>query len=108
MNSTLVTSSTCTPNWATTSFVTSTDGIADSSQILTPEGSLCSTTGTVWGEFISTKETTNSFSVQKPSHCCGSGRPCAKSEEHTSELQSLAYLVCRLLLEKKKFAQNMK
>src|SRR2546425_3008740 len=31
-----------------------------------------------------------------PDH--GSGR----SEEHTSELQSLAYLVCRLLLEKKK------
>src|SRR2546425_9033715 len=32
------------------------------------------------------------------------GRPeeeC-RSEEHTSELQSLAYLVCRLLLEKKK------
>src|SRR5687767_15700436 len=28
-----------------------------------------------------------------------------RSEEHTSELQSLAYLVCRLLLEKKK---NMK
>src|SRR5687767_15493301 len=25
-----------------------------------------------------------------------------RSEEHTSELQSLAYLVCRLLLEKKK------
>src|SRR2546425_5372588 len=30
----------------------------------------------------------------------------ARSEEHTSELQSLAYLVCRLLLEKKK--KNMK
>src|SRR2546425_6541418 len=30
-------------------------------------------------------------------------RPAAdkRSEEHTSELQSLAYLVCRLLLEKK-------
>src|SRR2546423_9265722 len=28
--------------------------------------------------------------------------PSARSEEHTSELQSLAYLVCRLLLEKKK------
>src|SRR2546425_6778242 len=27
---------------------------------------------------------------------------CRRSEEHTSELQSLAYLVCRLLLEKKK------
>src|SRR5687767_15320763 len=32
------------------------------------------------------------------------GRAAAevRSEEHTSELQSLAYLVCRLLLEKKK------
>src|SRR5687767_15632950 len=30
---------------------------------------------------------------------CPSAR--ARSEEHTSELQSLAYLVCRLLLEKK-------
>src|SRR5687767_12702219 len=28
-----------------------------------------------------------------------------RSEEHTSELQSLAYLVCRLLLEKKKTLQ---
>src|SRR2546425_8087863 len=28
--------------------------------------------------------------------------PFMRSEEHTSELQSLAYLVCRLLLEKKK------
>src|SRR2546425_3679881 len=28
-----------------------------------------------------------------------------RSEEHTSELQSLAYLVCRLLLEKKKKPQ---
>src|SRR2546425_7950004 len=30
----------------------------------------------------------------------GGGLP--RSEEHTSEIQSLAYLVCRLLLEKKK------
>src|SRR2546425_1955943 len=30
------------------------------------------------------------------------GRRVVRSEEHTSELQSLAYLVCRLLLEKKK------
>src|SRR2546425_2276383 len=29
-----------------------------------------------------------------------------RSEEHTSELQSLAYLVCRLLLEKKKRKSN--
>src|SRR2546425_7333397 len=33
----------------------------------------------------------------------GAGRYIVtRSEEHTSELQSLAYLVCRLLLEKKK------
>src|SRR5687767_15666257 len=30
------------------------------------------------------------------------GKIMQRSEEHTSELQSLAYLVCRLLLEKKK------
>src|SRR3989441_8036737 len=29
----------------------------------------------------------------------------SRSEEHTSELQSLAYIVCRLLLEKKKKLQ---
>src|SRR2546425_7782295 len=29
-----------------------------------------------------------------------------RSEEHTSELQSLAYLVCRLLLEKKKIHRS--
>src|SRR5205823_13587868 len=39
--------------------------------------------------------------------CTGTGAGFAntrwpRSEEHTSELQSLAYLVCRLLLEKKK------
>src|SRR2546423_7051598 len=31
-----------------------------------------------------------------------------RSEEHTSELQSLAYLVCRLLLEKKKYKLQVK
>src|SRR5687767_14434875 len=36
--------------------------------------------------------------------CTPSSKPSppGRSEEHTSELQSLAYLVCRLLLEKKK------
>src|SRR2546425_6970983 len=50
--------------------------------------------------------------AQEPASCTGrsSGRceedssavQLMRSEEHTSELQSLAYLVCRLLLEKKK------
>src|SRR2546429_1367877 len=33
-------------------------------------------------------------------------RPAARSEEHTSELQSRLHLVCRLLLEKKKKKPN--
>src|SRR3712207_9018898 len=39
-----------------------------------------------------------------------SGGRCRRSEEHTSELQSRQYLVCRLLLEKKKpsYASNRK
>src|SRR2546425_2510735 len=39
---------------------------------------------------------------------CSAGRVPVRvrSEEHTSELQSLAYLVCRLLLEKKKKTNN--
>src|SRR2546425_2414761 len=36
-----------------------------------------------------------------------SPRTKARSEEHTSELQSLAYLVCRLLLEKKKASTRL-
>src|SRR3712207_7018705 len=32
----------------------------------------------------------------------GGRRQCPRSEEHTSELQSRQYIVCRLLLEKKK------
>src|SRR3712207_9491958 len=35
-------------------------------------------------------------------HLHSAGRRGARSEEHTSELQSRQYLVCRLLLEKKK------
>src|SRR3712207_8038902 len=36
----------------------------------------------------------------------GARRPALRSEEHTSELQSRQYLVCRLLLEKKKQPKN--
>src|SRR3712207_7400843 len=39
----------------------------------------------------------------RPGHAGGKGRlERVRSEEHTSELQSRQYLVCRLLLEKKK------
>src|SRR2546425_5030068 len=43
------------------------------------------------------------FAVARPQvPWVGPGCRADRSEEHTSELQSLAYLVCRLLLEKKK------
>src|SRR2546425_4955895 len=55
----------------------------------------------IWltNRFSSADRVVNSSARESPS-----GRYLwpARSEEHTSELQSLAYLVCRLLLEKKK------
>src|SRR3712207_4105698 len=39
-------------------------------------------------------------------HLQGVRRRSCRSEEHTSELQSRQYLVCRLLLEKKKYIIN--
>src|SRR5205823_10848191 len=42
--------------------------------------------------------------VPHRANCRAVSKTTARSEEHTSELQSLAYLVCRLLLEKKKHA----
>src|SRR5438045_8285343 len=52
----------------------------------------------------------DSSSLQRSGSCGGSAPPrwrtastgTTRSEEHTSELQSLRHLVCRLLLEKKK------
>src|SRR2546423_7087228 len=41
-------------------------------------------------------------STRPSSAAPGASAKWPRSEEHTSELQSLAYLVCRLLLEKKK------
>src|SRR5205814_8692791 len=40
--------------------------------------------------------------LQRPRERRLPARPPPRSEEHTSELQSLRHLVCRLLLEKKK------
>src|SRR5438552_14862822 len=38
--------------------------------------------------------------------CAARADPHVRSEEHTSELQSPDHLVCRLLLEKKKYIPN--
>src|SRR3712207_8387608 len=44
----------------------------------------------------------------RPRFLIASTSPSSRSEEHTSELQSRQYLVCRLLLEKKKYKQKEK
>src|SRR5258706_9396912 len=51
-----------------------------------------------FGSTASSPSRTGSCASTKPSR----GPPRTRSEEHTSELQSLTNLVCRLLLEKKK------
>src|SRR5262245_62976843 len=57
--------------------------------------------------------TTRKSSIAGPARSCSRPRrssaappKCQRSEEHTSELQSLRHLVCRLLLEKKKKQKN--
>src|SRR3712207_7399145 len=45
-------------------------------------------------------------SLPTRSHLWAAGSSIIRSEEHTSELQSRQYLVCRLLLEKKKKTKN--
>src|SRR2546429_977126 len=51
--------------------------------------------------------TGSSFSISVNQLTNGTiGTPAARSEEHTSELQSRLHLVCRLLLEKKTTAQQ--
>src|SRR2546425_4129570 len=54
------------------------------------------------GQYVSTPTASETSSKRPPPRLWKSALPKMRSEEHTSELQSLAYLVCRLLLEKKK------
>src|SRR3712207_8194957 len=44
--------------------------------------------------------------LSKPEAAAALRTPASRSEEHTSELQSRQYLVCRLLLEKKNKSQT--
>src|SRR3712207_6996757 len=47
-----------------------------------------------------TLEDLKGYRVEERAPVCGPYRTYTRSEEHTSELQSRQYLVCRLLLEK--------
>src|SRR3712207_7736421 len=50
---------------------------------------------------IDRRETKKKQRVESHGASCRLGQWLSRSEEHTSELQSRQYLVCRLLLEKK-------
>src|SRR5262249_61835239 len=51
---------------------------------------------------------TSSTSYSPWRACSARSTTTSRSEEHTSELQSLTNLVCRLLLEKKKHSEQLK
>src|SRR5947209_11178170 len=57
---------------------------------------------------VSTEPSLRSARALEPGRNGSTRRVRARSEEHTSELQSRQYLVCRLLLEKKKNKQIVK
>src|SRR5437763_9898983 len=85
-----------------------------------PRCSLCSLLGQLRFRWSGVRRVLHSFPTRRSSdlcsprlammlqsaRACGTGAAppscCWRSEEHTSELQSPMYLVCRLLLEKKK------
>src|SRR5205823_14855381 len=70
---------------------------------LSTPGKGSKTSVTAMSRSVSATVTTDGASTRLSTRSWSRPRSCRKrSEEHTSELQSLAYLVCRLLLEKKK------
>src|SRR3712207_7906470 len=78
----------------TTLFRSGRNGVSSALQSLTACSAVCSTVSRRAGSSLSF-------------HGAWSERYLFRSEEHTSELQSRQYLVCRLLLEKKKKDINL-
>src|SRR5258707_9662816 len=70
--------------------------------VFPPASGTTSTVAPICG--VPTVSCTTPASLPDPGLTCAKAAPATKdrSEEHTSELQSRQYLVCRLLLEKKK------
>src|SRR3712207_7027647 len=56
---------------------------------------------TISEDIVVIRETLNNLSMGNIETIAGAAGGIKRSEEHTSELQSRQYLVCRLLLEKK-------
>src|ERR1035438_5398059 len=63
------------------------------------KAAICERLKSAWNEL---KRSSNAGASWRAWRTVAAGfRPAGRSEEHTSELQSLRHLVCRLLLEKK-------
>src|SRR5258708_37008113 len=65
---------------------------------------ICLPSGPV--RFWKSRTWARAYWVSPPASRSSGATPAARSEEHTSELQSPDHLVCRLLLEKKKRPAN--
>src|SRR5437016_11250475 len=98
-----------------TSSITIMNGRTWSSTLVRPVNSNASTrSGIVPTQYLDHSSARRSSGLERSSHMCRPSSDTAgkmkraamaastRSEEHTSELQSLTNLVCRLLLEKKK------
>src|SRR3989441_3353062 len=70
-----------------------------------PTGGCAPTTERRWSSIPGARTPTAAPAAAGRSPASATTATGRRSEEHTSELQSLAYLVCRLLLEKKKKKQ---
>src|SRR2546425_9158549 len=80
-----------------------TNALPISTEVLNPTPATCPTPFLIPVAKLSPQALAILSKFPKPSNLDASGNDTTvRSEEHTSELQSLAYLVCRLLLEKKK------
>src|SRR5687767_15183144 len=73
-----------------------------------PDAGLTDPVGVAWRVRVDYEEADSGTTwLDKLAALVGDAK-AGRSEEHTSELQSLAYLVCRLLLEKKKKKEKRK
>src|SRR3712207_8145796 len=68
--------------------------------------STCSSSSAGWAPAAPYVRSTTKNGTPVAPRACAVAPSCRRSEEHTSELQSRQYLVCRLLLEKKKNHQT--
>ena len=92
----------------TASGETSTDiGVSESGSTSSGHSLQLSGSGSIYSDFSWQSAGANTAGSINTSQTILAVTITGRSEEHTSELQSQAYLVCRLLLEKKKYLTTL-